>query len=243
MLAAAAVLLAAGCAGQGQLRSAGETPEAVAPTRLWPDVTPAPPPEAGQDTPAARPSPVPGLGRTTQRGLEAMDPVAVLRADLGAGRSGSGPGGPGRPGPPGGEQRGPEAALAWDRVTADRVAHCPRRCPVRPAVRHDLTGDGSPELVVGVDLPSGRLGLRVYTLSDGRVTRILSTVEVSSVVEVSDQQLMLRAPAEARGYESVTVYGWEGPDRGMVYLGNLLLAMSADPRASQASGHSPAVTG
>ncbi|MFJ7997871.1 hypothetical protein ACIQ7D_12095 [Streptomyces sp. NPDC096310] len=196
-IAALALALCA-CGDQSGLRSAGRTPAAVGPVALWPglpSVTPSPLDPGESDRRR-----VPGI-EVSHGSLDALDPVAVVRAET-AGR--------------------PADELGLDglpRATSAALAHCPRggqglggpaACPVPRAYHRDLTGDGRNELIVGVRLPDRRLSVRCYLAENGGLTRIMSTADPVTGVELAGRDLILRVVAgDLPGYVYRTTWSWD----------------------------------
>ncbi|QDY79007.1 hypothetical protein [Streptomyces qinzhouensis] len=216
---AAAVLagLLSGCGEAGDLRSAGPTPTATGPVRLWPDLPPvtAPPYDYGEiDT-----VPIPGV-RVPSGGVRAMDPIAVVRAEARTyPMSYALPDGP------------PE--LLADRLTAcvrkdgkngkgaTNAAPKPGACPVLTPYYRDLTGDGREELIIGVRLGRQLTEVRVFmpgARKDPRVlTRIMGTSDQLVSVEVAGRDIILRSvSAGIPGYEYRTAWSWDEQHQAML---------------------------
>ncbi|WP_329063476.1 hypothetical protein [Streptomyces sp. NBC_01429] len=193
---AALALALSACAGQSGLRSAGPTPTAIGPVRLWPGLPPisAPPLDFGESTRER----VPGI-KVAHDDIDAVSPVAVVRAEAAA---------------------HPDDLTGIDglpRETAARLAGCgegARRgpgCPVLRAYHHDLTGDGRDELIIGIELPYQQLAVRCYTAEQGGLIRIMSTSDQIVGAELAGRDLILRVvSAGIPGYEYRTAWSWDG---------------------------------
>ncbi|MEU9122444.1 hypothetical protein AB0C96_21720 [Streptomyces sp. NPDC048506] len=189
--AGAATLLVAGCAGTGQPKSAGHTPIASAPARLWPDRSPAPQPppdKSGQDAP----SPLPGLPHVPSGNIRTLDALDVVKAQI--------------------AEDTRQQTPAFDKATERRIARCgdePQRCPVRSPEYQDLTHDGRDELIVGIEGSEHTLAVWAYMIRGGVVNRILDTAGTPLSVEVSDGDVIMREPTGSPGYEMRTVHAWD----------------------------------
>ncbi|MFD8542425.1 hypothetical protein [Streptomyces sp. NPDC059649] len=188
----AVMLVAAGCTGTtGEPRSAGATPVASAPARLWPDRAPAPQPppdKTGQDGP----SPLPGLPRVPSGNIRTLDALAVVKAQI--------------------AEDARHHAPAFDKATERKINQCgdePRHCPVRAPEYQDLTHDGKDELIVGIEGAEHTLAVWAYMLRGGVVNRILDTAGTPLSVEVSDGDVIMREPTGSPGYEMRTVHAWD----------------------------------
>ncbi len=96
-------------------------------------------------------------------------------------------------------------------------------CPVRPAVLHDLTGNGREELITALDVDGRVSELRVYTVQDdGNIARILSRRAVLEGVEVAAEHLAVREPTTNPDYVAVSDYVWD-PKAGIMNLSQLTL--------------------
>ncbi|MFF0750011.1 hypothetical protein [Streptomyces sp. NPDC004267] len=188
-----------GCGGQGGLRSAGPSPAAIGPVRLWPDLPPAtnPPIDYGE-TDTQR---VPGI-QVPDNDIRRVDPLAVVQAEVRAHRND-------RSGQDGLYAETVRAVLA---CTKDR-AHCPVLAPYY----RDLTGNGRDELIVGIRMPDQQLGVRVYLAENDGLTRIMSTVDQVVSVDVAGRDLIVRASsAGIPGYEYRTAWSWDEQQRAML---------------------------
>ncbi|MEU6309643.1 hypothetical protein [Streptomyces sp. NPDC047014] len=207
--ALALLLGATGCADVEGLQSEGDRGTVHAPRTLWKDIRPAPPDAAERPGTAAV---VPGLPKVRGLDLSTVDALDVVRADVASAVAQDG--GTGRLVDPRAPQR---LALCTQAVDGGPD------CPVRPAVLHDLTGNGRDELITAVDL-DGRLSeLRVYTVrDDGSIARILSRRAVLEGVEVAAEHLAVREPTTNPKYVSVSDYVWD-PRAGIMNLSQLTL--------------------
>ncbi|MEU9979960.1 hypothetical protein [Streptomyces sp. NPDC050856] len=194
-----AVALLSGCDNAGELQSAGPTPTATGPVRLWPTLPPitSPPIDYGESDTER----VPGVA-VPDGDVHQVDPVAVVRAEASA-----------HPG----EYSGADGLYA---ETARQISDCrrkPKACPVLPPHYRDLTGDGRDELIVGIRMPDQQLGLRCYTPERGGLTRIMSTVDQIVSVELAGRDLVVRVvSAGIPGYEYRTAWSWDAQQRTML---------------------------
>ncbi|MFJ3163531.1 hypothetical protein [Streptomyces kanasensis] len=213
-LAAAAALLVplTGCGNAGELRSAGATPTAVGPVRLWPDLPPvtAPPIDYGESDTQR----VPGV-RVPDGDVRAVDPVAVVRAEVDA---------------------HPDQYSGSDGIddgTARAIRGCagaPKTCPVLKPYYRDLTGDGRDELIVGITMPDQLVAVRCYLPEDGGLTRIMATVEQLVSVELAGRDLILRAvSAGIPGYEYRTAWSWDAQQRTMLPARDEIVRVKPNP--------------
>ncbi|MFE2284369.1 hypothetical protein ACFXDJ_09360 [Streptomyces sp. NPDC059443] len=200
LLLPAALLALAGCGATGDLLPAGHGKPAVraqGPHRLWPDRPPAPRvPEhtAGRDAPYV----VPGVRIPASGELRDVPAGEVLAADLAA-EADSEPG------------DDPTRQL----LTACAPSAEPAACPVREAHYRDLTGDGHDELILGIEQPGHSLNLRVYSLLDGRIQRIMNDTQRIISVELAARDLILWSPNPIPGTESRDVWSWS-PELGVM---------------------------
>lgn len=188
---AGASTLVAGCTETGQPKSAGHARVASAPAQLWPDRSPAPQPppdKSGQDGP----SPLPGPPRVPSGDIRKLDALAVVKAQTADNARHDEP--------------------AFEKDTENKIAACttePARCPVRAPEYQDLTHDGKPELIVGIEGHDHTLTVWAYMLRDGVVNRILDTAGTPLSVEVADGDVIMREPTGSPGYEMRTVHSWD----------------------------------
>ncbi|MGW0749824.1 hypothetical protein [Streptomyces sp. NPDC002587] len=207
---AAVLAVTAGCADVEGLQSDGDLGTVHAPRTLWQDIRPGPP-DPGQQPGTAAPVPGPKVPDES-KGMRGVDALAVLRADITADTA----------------QDGGTGRLVDPRA-AQRLALCTRaggggpRCPVRPGVLHDLTGDGKDELITALDIDGRVSELRVYTArDDGSVARILARRGVLEGVEVAAEHLAVREPTSNPKYVAVSDYVWD-PGAGLMNLSQLTL--------------------
>lgn len=192
-------LAMAGCGRQGDLKSAGPTPAAVGPVRLWPDLPPAtnPPLDYGESDTER----VPGV-RVPDNDVRSVDAVAVVQAEVRAhadARTGT-------------DGLYEETVRAIGACTTDRAG-----CPVLAPYYRDLTGNGRDELIVGIRMPDQQLGVRVYLAENGGLTRIMSTVDQVVSVELAGRDLIMRvSSAGIPGYEYRTAWSWDEQQRTML---------------------------
>ncbi|MFD5186878.1 hypothetical protein ACFWMU_01775 [Streptomyces sp. NPDC058357] len=192
-----AVLLT-GCGNGGGLRSAGPTPVAVGPARLWPELPPAS--AAPYDYGEGETARIPGIA-VPDGDVHRLDPVAVVRAGLRA-----------RPNRSSGTADLPADTVR--KINACRTA--PAACPVLRPYFRDLTGDGRDDLVLGIRLADHQLSVRVYMPEAGGLTRILSTSDAVISVELAGRDLIMRVPSAITGYEYRTAWSWDARQRAML---------------------------
>ncbi|MFI6641266.1 hypothetical protein [Streptomyces sp. NPDC050504] len=202
LTACAAPLLAAvlsGCGGTsaGGLKSAGETPEAIGPSRLWPDLPRATtdPYELGDGNRET----VPGVS-VPGDDVHEVSAVSVVQAEVKA---------------------HPEEYTGADGLfesTARQIRECgdkPDACPVLQTYYRDLTGNGRDEMIVGIKMPQSQLAVRVYTAEAGRMIRIMSTSDAVINVELAGRDLLIRATSGIPGYEYRTAWSYDDRQRAM----------------------------
>ncbi|MEV4502333.1 hypothetical protein [Streptomyces klenkii] len=191
---AAAVTAVAGCASAGEPVGAGRTAPASAPSRLWPQATPAPSPSGAQHD-GETAEKVPGAAPVPSGDIHKLDAYALVKAEVAANRKATG-------------------ADALDDATAAKLASScsaarqERACPMRKPVYSDLTGDGRDDLIVGIDMEDHFLSLRAYTLVKGEPTRVLSTIAQPSSIEVAGRDLIVWEPWTTPHYALRSVYTW-----------------------------------
>ncbi|WP_306328270.1 hypothetical protein [Streptomyces venezuelae] len=198
-----ALVLGGGLAGcgrsEGGLESAGPTPTAVGPVRLWPDLPPAtnPPVDYGESDTQR----VPGID-VPDNDVHSVDAVAVVAAEVRA-----------HPGTYSG-------ADGMYEQTARAILACgtaPAACPVMRPYYRDLTGNGRDELIVGFRMPDQQVGVRVYLAENGGLTRVMSTVDQVISVELAGRDLIMRVgSAGIPGYEYRTAWSWDEQQHSML---------------------------
>ncbi|MET9674009.1 hypothetical protein ABZY68_13060 [Streptomyces sp. NPDC006482] len=192
-------LLLTGCGGEGELKSAGPTPTAVGPVRLWPDLPPAtdPPIDYGESDTQR----VPGV-TLPDNDVRRVTPAAVVLAEVRAHPDTYS----------GADGLYEETARAIEACTAK-----PGTCPVLRPYYRDLTGNGRDELIVGIRMPDQQVGVRVYLAENGGLTRIMSTVDQVISVELAGRDLIMRvASAGIPGYEYRTAWSWDEEQHSML---------------------------
>ncbi|MBB4983037.1 MULTISPECIES: hypothetical protein [Streptomyces] len=193
-------LALSGCGGKvGGLRSAGPTPTAVGPVRLWPDLPPAtnPPLDYGESDIQR----VPGI-RAADNDVHSVDPVAVVQAEVRAHPD---------------TYTGPDGLYAQTARAIEACGTAPAACPVLRPYYRDLTGNGRDELIVGIRMPDQQVGVRVYLAENGGLTRIMSTVDQVISVELAGRDLILRVgSAGIPGYEYRTAWSWDEQQGSML---------------------------
>ncbi|MGW0815525.1 hypothetical protein ACWD00_20065 [Streptomyces viridiviolaceus] len=224
LVTAATGAAVAGCGDTGGLRSAGPTPTAASPARLWPDLTPASSPayDIGEvDHEVVKGVAVPGGD------IRRADPVAAVRAEIGEHPD---------------EYAGAKAPY---RETARRMADCGPdgergRCPVLTPYFRDLTGDGQAEMTLGFRLlPEKMTAVRVYTVERDRLVRVMSYEDAVSAVEVAGRSLIIRSPSEVAGYEYRLQWTWDPDQRAMLLTHDEMLR-TGDGKPSKHTSPPPA---
>ncbi|MBP2041379.1 hypothetical protein [Streptomyces avidinii] len=219
----ALVPLLAGCGDTGGLVSAGSTPTASGPVHLWPDRRGASVPPA--DPGGAPPEYVKGIPPVHDQDVHAVDPVALVQAELRA-----------HPNTEVGADGMPAATAAAIRECAkDRDARAdedPEACPVQKPYYRDLTGNGKDELIVGIEFPDKMMSVRVYTADpDGRLNRIMATTETIISVELAGGDVILRVPSGNHGYELITAWSWDEKQRTMLPTREQIARVPGGPQA------------
>lgn len=184
-LAALAVAVLSACgAGSGLGDSEPAPPVSVQPRPepLWSAWSGSSPSAPGEDPTSRQPPPEPldGLGPLGPGGLAKADVRELLRADT-------------------------RLRTLADRPTVKK----PGRPGIRPPVLTDLTGDGRPEMLVAVDVESGRSVLVVYYEKRGKVYPVLFTAGRRLAVETLGTDLLVRSPC-AEGGEQAVRFHWDG---------------------------------
>ncbi|MFE7760132.1 hypothetical protein [Streptomyces sp. NPDC057438] len=217
VLASAAALLLGACGDSGGLVSAGATPTASGPTRLWPGEPPASSPayDYGEaETEVVKGVDIPG------RDIRAVDPVAVVRAEIAAHPE---------------MYSGSDAAYAGTTARmADCDAHGDRaECPVLRAYYRDLTGDGHDDLVLGFRLlPGNQTAVRMYTLRADRLVQVLAGDDAVLAVELAGRTVIIRSPAAIVGYEYRTQWTWDEEQQAMLLTRDEILRVGGPGRPS-----------
>ncbi|MFE7314071.1 hypothetical protein ACFU7T_13345 [Streptomyces sp. NPDC057555] len=204
-------VLLGGCANR-EPRSAGHTPVASAPVRLWPNSPPAPwlkPDEYGRGDLSRSPR----LPRVPSGDIRKLDVLSVVEAQIAEDNRVKHP--------------------SYDEDGAKRISRCaaePGQCPVRAPEYRDLTGDGKDELIVGIDNDYDHsLTVWVYRLENGVVTRVLNTAGRVLSLEVANGRLIMREPSSSQ-YEMRTVFAWNSHRRTIE-----VQAVEYDPKPSAAA--------
>ncbi|GAA1923963.1 lipoprotein [Streptomyces durmitorensis] len=203
-LVLSAGLLAGGCGDPGDLRGAGSTPTAEAPTRLWPKL---PPPSApAEDYGTIESVPVKGVD-VPGGNLRKVNPVSVAKADFDEN--------------PGMYSRSDDVY----KETVQQLATCDTshagddKCPVLDAYYRDLTGDGKDDLIVGIRLPRGHaenLDIRAYAVEKQHLTQIMEMGDAVLGVELAGHEVIVRAVSGMPGYEYRTVWSWDSHQKTML---------------------------
>ncbi|MFF8195949.1 hypothetical protein ACF05L_34950 [Streptomyces bobili] len=203
-LAAVALLASAtaACGDAGGLQGAGETPTAVSPEKLWPDLPAASSPAFDIDEvniQVVKGVAVPGDD------IHRVDPVEVVRREIAAHPD---------------DYDGSEAPY---RETSRRMADCGesgaerKPCPVLRPYYRDLTGDGRDELTLGFrQLPGDLTAVRVYTVEKHRLVQVMGWEDAVSAVELAGRSVIIRSPSEVAGYEYRLQWTWDADQKAML---------------------------
>ncbi|WP_344530019.1 hypothetical protein, partial [Streptomyces rectiviolaceus] len=193
----------------GDLRGAGATPPAEAPTRLWPKL---PPPSApAEDYGTVESVPVKGVD-VPGGNLHKVDPVTVATTDF---------------------DKNPGIYSRSDEVykeTAQQLTKCDggapddadadaEKCPVLDAYYRDLTGDGKDDLIVGIRLAQGHaenLDIRAYAMEKRQLKQIMDMGDAVLGVELAGHEVIVRAVSGMQGYEYRTVWSWDSHRKTML---------------------------
>ncbi|WP_434596452.1 hypothetical protein [Streptomyces sp. A5-4] len=210
-LATAAALLAlSSCGDAGELTSAGATPTAVGPTRLWPKLPPATSDPYGLDE--GNRASVPEI-EVPDGDVHRVKPVAVVQAEVRA-----------HPG----KYSGTDGMYDETVRQLGRCDEKPTSCPVLTSYYRDLTGEGSDELIVGIRMPKNQLVVRVYMAEKGRLTRIMSSSDSVISVELAGRDVLIRATSGIPGYEYRTAWSWDDRQRAMFPTRDEFLRVAQD---------------
>lgn len=225
VLAAALVAALAGCGDSGALRGAGETPTAVGPARLWPELPAASTPalDYGEaDTETVKGVTAPGDD------IHRVNPLDVVRAEVAAHPD---------------EYSGAHATYA---ATARQLEDCGKKgslgkeCPVLQAYYRDLTGDGKDDMVLGIRFPRNQLAVRVYAFLDHRLVQVMGTSDSVVSVELAGRQVIIRSPSTLPGYEFRTVWTWDAHQNAMLATRDEILRVGTpDPSPARPSAPAP----
>lgn len=231
-VAVAAALLLGACGDSGDLVSAGATPTASGPTRLWPGEPPASSP--AYDYGEAETEVVEGIGAPGDD-IHQVDPVAVVRAEI---------------------ARHPEVYSGSEALyggTTERMADCGEDgeggggragCPVLKAYYRDLTGDGRDDMVLGFRLlPGNQTAVRMYTFRADRLVQVLASDDAVLAVELAGRAVIIRSPAAIVGYEYRTRWTWDEEQRAMLLTRDEILRVGGSARPSPTTGSPSPTTG
>ncbi|MFF0010004.1 hypothetical protein [Streptomyces sp. NPDC005374] len=216
-VAAVALLLvaAAGCGDAGDLVGAGSTPTAISPDRLWPRLTPASSPAFTideVDRHVVKGVAVPGDD------IRAVDPVAVVRAEIKSAPADYAAGG----------------YVRTARLMADcgRSGAAGKACPVLEPYYRDLTGDGRDDLTLGfLQLPGNITAVRVYTVEKHRLVQVMHWEDAVSGVELAGRSVIIRSPSEVAGYEYRLQWTWDQVQKAMLLTHDEMLRTGKSTRA------------
>ena len=207
--------------------SAGATPTANGPTRLWPGQPPASSPayDFGEaDTEVVKGVTAPGGD------IRKVDPVTVVRAEIAA---------------------HPDVYTASTgpyRGTVRRMADCGpggdrEECPVLEAYYRDLTGDGRDDLVLGFRLlPGNQTAVRMYTFQADRLVQVLASDDAVLAVELAGRTVIIRSPAGIVGYEYRTQWTWDEDQLAMLLTRDEILRVGGPAKPSRSPAASPSAS-
>ena len=191
-------LVCVGCGVPGGLESAGPTPTAVGPERLWPTLPPAT--RAADDYGAGETAEVEGVPVPGGK-LRRVDPVTIVKARVAA------------------------APDDYEDI-ARAVANCPQDgegtttddtdCPVLDAYYRDLTGDDRDDLLVAVRAPHRQAYLQTYTYDGGKLMQIMDDKDAVISVKLAGRDIVVRAAADLPGYEYRTSWSYDDHQRAML---------------------------
>ncbi|GGM10750.1 lipoprotein [Streptomyces fumigatiscleroticus] len=222
------VATVAGCGDAGELRSAGATPTAVSPARLWPRLPAASSP--AWDFDEAETETVEGVS-VPGDDIRKADPVAVVRAEIAAHPD---------------DYSGDKAPY---RETARRMDECADkggdgRCPLLEPYYRDLTGDGRDDMTLGFRLPpTNQTAVRVYTVIGHRLVQVMANNDAVSGVELAGRSVIIRSPSDLAGYEYRLEWTWDADQRAMLLTHDEMLRTAGrDRRGRPSSSASPSST-
>ncbi|KAA6221241.1 hypothetical protein CP973_03950 [Streptomyces albofaciens JCM 4342] len=183
-LVCASVLLG-GCAATGDPKSAGRTPAASAPERVW---TGSKPPEPlGPPNSAGRPMPLRALPRVPSGDIHQVAPLTIAR--------------------------GAAEPMDPSDDTAKKIKECraigQRPCAVQAPRYRDLNGDGKDDLLLAVDTGGSWVSLWAFTVKDGVLTQILGVSNRVRSVELAGRDVIAWEPVEAGGYDMRRIFSWD----------------------------------
>ncbi|PNE32276.1 hypothetical protein AF335_20060 [Streptomyces eurocidicus] len=212
---------ATACTSVGEPVSAGTTAPVAAPSRLWPDRPPAPTPtgEQHEDDSATN---VPGFPAVPSGDIHKVNPYSVIKAEVAAHR------------------KDVTGADGLDEGTAAKLTTCDGRapdCPLRPPVYRDLTGDGHDELIMGIEMADHLVGLRCYTVTGGRLTRVMATVVQPTSIEIAGRDLIVWEPAGTPHYAVRSVYAWDAHRRYMEFKSDEIRRVGPAPSPRTTERH------
>lgn len=218
--AVAVALLLSGCGDSGGLVSAGTTPTASGPTRLWPGEPPATSP--AYDYGEAEKEAIKGI-RAPGDDIHKVDPVAVVRAEIAA---------------------HPDVYSGFSALyygTTRRMADCGEsgdrgKCPVLKAYYRDLTGDGRDDMVLGFRLlPGNQTAVRMYTFQEDRLVQVLASDDAVIGVELAGRAVIIRSPAGIVGYEYRTQWTWDEDQLSMLLTRDEILRVDGKHTPSRSA--------